>query len=53
MPRYEGDRINRKPVICSVCFMEIDGTDAEVKILNKLRHMMAAHGIPKCSPDAY
>ena len=45
--------VNREPVLCSVCGLEIPGCDAEIKALNRMRHYQQAHGIPRCHPDAW
>ena len=45
--------LTTKPVICSICGLEIKGTDREIVELNRMRHIRNVHQIPRCSPDFY
>ncbi len=45
--------INCQPLLCGICGAEQDGTDAEIKRLNRARHIRSAHGIRPCEPDYY
>ena len=35
--------INREPVLCPLCGLEIPGTDAEIKALELMRHRRKEH----------
>ena len=50
MQRYS-NTINRKPVRCGVCGLEMDGCDREIAELARMRHMRMQHGIRPCEPD--
>lgn len=43
--------INRAPVICGICGLEIPGTDAEIKRIALMRHTRTVHQIRPCEPE--